>query len=403
MALLSVTDALARILQDAHPLAAVDIPLVDACGRVLAGDLTARRTQPPAAVSAMDGYAVRANDIGSPPARLTVVGEVPAGKPFQRSVGKGEAARIFTGGVVPDGADTVVIQENTTREGDSVLVGRAAALGKNIRPQGLDFREGEVLFRRGHRLTARDLALVAAMNYPSVSVHRAPRLALFSTGDELVPPGTTPGPGQIVYSNGFALVALMRAEGAEVIDLGIVRDLRDETVAAVRRARQADADVMVTTGGASVGDYDLVQGALAAEGMALSFWRIAMRPGRPLMHGQLGGMQVLGMPGNPVSSYVCGLLFLVPLIRKLLGRSDLELDLTEALLGCDLPENDERQDYLRAVLTERSDGTLVATPFTVQDSSMMSHLALAGCLVVRPPYAPPAPTGAPCKIVKLVF
>jgi molybdopterin molybdotransferase len=403
MALLSVTDALARVLADAQPLPAVDVPLAEAHGRVLAVDLAAKRTQPPAAVSAMDGYAVRGSDVIAVPAKLKVVGEVPAGKPFERDVGKGEAARIFTGGVLPRGADTVVIQEHAAREGKDVVVNRATVAGKNVRPEGLDFHAGEVLFRRGRRLTSRDLALVAAMNHPTVSVHRRPKLALFATGDELVPPGTTPGPGQIVYSNGFALMALARAEGAEIMDLGIVRDLRDETIAGVRRAQAANADVLVTTGGASVGDYDLVQGALAAEGMALSFWRIAMRPGRPLMHGRLGAMHVLGLPGNPVSSYVCGLLFLVPLIRKLTGRADLELDIEQAVLGRDLPENDERTDYLRATLTSQPDGTQVATPFPVQDSSTMGRLAQADCLVVREARAPAAKSGTPCRIVKLGF
>jgi molybdopterin molybdotransferase len=403
MALLSVADALNRVLADVQPLPAVDVPLAQAHGRVLAIDLAARRTQPPAAVSAMDGYAVRASDIAQTPARLNVIGEVPAGKPFDRNVGPGEAARIFTGGVLPGGADTVVIQEHTTREGGVVLVNRATSAGKNVRPEGLDFRQGDVLFTRGRRLSARDLALVAAMNYPSVPVHRAPKVALFGTGDELVPPGTEPAPGQIVYSNGFALAALARAEGAELIDLGIVRDLRDETIAGVRRARDTQADVLVTTGGASVGDYDLVQGALAAEGMALSFWRIAMRPGRPLMHGRLGAMHVLGLPGNPVSSYVCAMLFLVPLIRKLAGRSDLEADTEQAVLGRDLAENDERADYMRATLTRQPDGTQVATPFPLQDSSTMGRLAHADCLVVREPHAPAARSGTPCQIVKLGF
>jgi molybdopterin molybdotransferase len=403
MALLSVADALTRVLADAQPLPAVDVPLAQAHGRVLAIDLAARRTQPPAAVSAMDGYAVRAADIAQTPARLKVVGEVPAGKPFDRGVGPGEAARIFTGGVLPGGADTVVIQEHAGREGEVVVVNRTTPAGKNVRPEGLDFKQGDVLFTRGRRLTARDLALVAAMNYPSVPVHRAPKIAMFGTGDELVPPGTEPAPGQIVYSNGFALAALARAEGAELIDLGIVRDLRDETIAGVRRARDRQADVLVTTGGASVGDYDLVQSALAAEGMALSFWRIAMRPGRPLMHGRLGGMHVLGLPGNPVSSYVCAVLFLVPLIRKLTGRSDLEADTERAVLGRDLAENDERADYMRATLTRQPDGTQVATPFPLQDSSTMGRLAQADCLVVREPHAPAARSGTPCRIVKLGF
>jgi len=400
-ALMSVGDALAHVLGDAQPLPPVEVSLLEAHGRVLAADLSARRTQPPAAVSAMDGYAVRGGDVASAPARLNVIGEVPAGQPFDGAIGPGEAARIFTGGVMPPGADTVVIQELTERDGDVVIVRKATAPGKNVRPEGLDFKQDEVLFRRGHRLTARDLALIAAMNHPTVPVHRKPRVALFATGDELVPPGTVPGPGQIVYSNGFALMALLRAEGADVIDLGIVRDLHDDTIAAVRRAAGANADVLVTTGGASVGEYDLVQGALRAEGMALSFWRIAMRPGRPLMHGRLGGMHVLGLPGNPVSSYVCALLFLAPLVRKLSGRADLASEPEQALLGSDLPGNDERADYLRATLSRRADGAIIATPFPVQDSSTMGRLAQADCLLLRPAHAPPAAAGTPCLIVKL--
>jgi molybdopterin molybdotransferase len=402
-ALMSVADALASVLGDARPLPPSEVELTDAYGRVLTSDLASKRTQPPAAVSAMDGYAVRGSDVATVPTRLTVIGEVPAGKPFARRLGAGEAARIFTGGVLPAGADTVVIQEHTTRDGDIVTVGKPASTGKNVRPAGLDFKEGEVLFKRGHRLAARDLALVAGMNYPAVPVHRSPRVALFATGDELVPPGTIPGLGQIVYSNGFALMALLRAEGAEVMDLGIVPDRLEDTIAAVRHARDLDVDVLVTTGGASVGDYDLVQGALKAEGMALSFWRIAMRPGRPLMNGRLGAMHVLGLPGNPVSSFVCALLFVVPLLRKLSGRRDLEIEAEPALLGRDLPENDERADYLRATLSRREDGAVVATPFTVQDSSTMGRLALADCLVLRAPHAPAANAGTPCRIVKLAF
>ena len=401
--LLSVADATALVLKDAGPLAAEDAPLPAAHGRVLATDLAARRTQPPAAVSAMDGYAVRAADVAAVPARLKLIGEVAAGHPFDRPVARGEAARIFTGGVVPPGADTIVIQENTGREGDIVVVQQTAAAGRHIRPQGLDFKAGEALFARGHRLTARDLALAAAMNHATVPVHRRPRVALLATGDELVMPGETPGHGQIVYSNGFALRAQVESEGAEAIDLGIAPDRLDETIAAVRRAREQHADVLVTTGGASVGEHDLVQRALAAEGLALSFWKVAMRPGRPLMHGRLGAMQVLGLPGNPVSSFVCGVLFLVPLLRRLAGRSDLGPDTESAVLGRDLPANDERADYLRAELAQGADGSLVATPFPVQDSSMLAPLARAGCLVIREPYAPPAAAGSRCAIVKLAF
>jgi molybdopterin molybdotransferase len=400
MALLSVADALVRVLADASALPAEQAALMEAHGRVLATDLTARRTQPPAAVSAMDGYAVRGDDVNEAPARLSVIGEVAAGRPFERAIGPGEAARIFTGGVVPVGADTVVIQEHTTREAAVVVINKTTARGRNVRPEGLDFKQGDVLFNSGHRLNSRDLALVAAMNYAAAPVHRRPKVAMFATGDELIPPGSPLGPGQIIYSNGYALAALMRGEGAEIIDLGIVPDRLEDTIAAVRRARAVNADVLVTTGGASVGDYDLVQSALAAEGMALSFWRIAMRPGRPLMHGRLGAMHVLGLPGNPVSSYVCGLLFVVPLLRQLAGRTDLSLQSETAVLGCDLPANDERADYLRATL-QQDDGVLVVTPFSLQDSSTMGRLSKADCLLVRDAHARAAKAGSPCVIVKL--
>jgi molybdopterin molybdotransferase len=399
VALISVAEALDHVLAHAEPLAVEEAPLAKADGRVLAYDLKALRTQPPADMSAMDGYAVRAADIANAPVRLKIIGEVAAGRPFAAKIGAGEAARIFTGGVVPDGADTIVIQEQTKRDGDTVEVQRPTAKGRNVRPQGLDFRLGELLFAAGHRLTARDLQLAAGMNHPLVPVYRRPKIAVFATGDELVPPGTEPGPGQIVYSNGYALAALAREEGAEVTDLGVVHDTLQATITAVRDARDLAADILVTTGGASVGDYDLVQKAFTAEGMALSFWKIAMRPGRPLMHGRIGGMHVLGLPGNPVSSYVCAFLFLVPLIRRMSGRSDIVAPVDSAVLGIDLPANDERADYLRATLKAGSDGP-IATPFPVQDSSMMAPLAQANCLVIREPYAPPAKAGCRCAIVK---
>jgi molybdopterin molybdotransferase len=399
VALISVAEALQQVLAQAGPLPPDEVPLDEADGRVLAFDLKALRTQPPADVSAMDGYAVRAADVAKAPARLHVVGEVPAGRPFAATIGAGEAARIFTGGFMPAGADTVVIQEITSRDGDSVEVQKPTAKGRNVRPKALDFRSGEVLLAAGHRLTPRDLQLAAGMNHPLLPVYRRPRIALFATGDELAPPGTEPGPGQIIYSNGFALAALARAEGAEVTDLGVVHDTLQATVTAIRDARGLPADIVVTTGGASVGEYDLVQKAFASEGMDLSFWKIAMRPGRPLMHGRLGGMHVLGLPGNPVSSFVCAFLFLVPLIRRMSGRGDLATPTESAMLGIDIGENDERADYLRATL-KTSAGGLVATPFAVQDSSMMTPLAKADCLVIREPYAPAAKAGAPCTIIK---
>jgi molybdopterin molybdotransferase len=400
VALISVAEALDHVLAHATPLPPEQVALDDALGRVLAADLKALRTQPPADVSAMDGYAARTSDVANVPARLRVIGEIAAGRPFTAKIGAGEAARIFTGGVMPDGADTVVVQEITERAGDTVTVLKPVSKGRHIRRLGLDFRHGDALFTAGHRLNARDLALLAGMNHPIVPVHRRPKVALFATGDELVPPGAEPGPGQIVYSNGFALAALARQEGAAVSDLGLVRDELEPTVAAVRGAREQDADILVTTGGASVGEYDLVHKAFAAEGMDLSFWKVAMRPGRPLMHGRLGGMQVLGLPGNPVSAYICAFLFLVPLIRRMSGRSDLApLPTESAVLGADLPANDERADYLRAMLQPGADG-LIATAFPIQDSSMMVPLAKADCLIIREPYAAAAAAGSRCVIAK---
>ena len=401
MALLSVAEAVARVLEQAAPLGFDTVPLLDAHRRVLAGDITALRTQPPADVSAMDGYAVRGADVGRPSVKLRLVGEVAAGHPLPGAVGPGEAARIFTGGVLPPGTDTVVMQENTTREDDFVVVTAGTVKGRHVRAEGLDFSSGAVLLAKGRRLSDRDLALAAAMNHPALPVHRRPKVAVLASGDELVAPGAAAGGGQIVCSNGFATLALARQEGCETVDLGIVPDRLAETAEAVRRARDASADILVTSGGASVGDYDLVQKALVAEGLALSFWKVAMRPGRPIMHGRLGSMHVIGVPGNPVSSYVCAVLFLVPLIRRLAGRTDWEPQLESALLGCDLPENDERADYLRATLEHRRAELPIATPFPVQDSSMLVPLANAQCLLVREPHAAAAKARSRCTILKL--
>jgi molybdopterin molybdotransferase len=407
MAMMPVAEALRQVLAEAAPLSGEDVALPQALGRVLVDDLPALRTQPPQAVSAMDGYAVRAADVAAAPVTLKLIGEVAAGHPFDGEVGAGEAARIFTGGVMPAGADTVVIQEVTKRDGGTVTIQQPCGRGRNVRGEGIDFKEGQVLLSKGRRLTDRDLMLAAAMNYPTLRVHRRPAVAVLGTGDELVAPGGVPGPGEIVYSNGFALTALARSAGGAVTDLGIARDRVEDIAAAVRRARDDGADILVTTGGASVGEHDLVQSALRSEGLDLSFWKVALRPGRPMMHGRLpragsGGMHVLGMPGNPVSSYVCSFLFLVPLIRRLSGCAEVERTPETARLGRDLPANDERADYLRATLTQGPEGP-VATPVPVQDSSLMAALAKADCLVIREPHAPAALAGSPCVILKLAL
>jgi len=401
--LTSVEEALQRIVADVPgPLDIEEMPLAQCRGRRLAADLVALRTQPPFAASAMDGYAVRAADLDEFPASFTVIGTSAAGHRFAGPVGPGEAVRIFTGAPVPDGADRVLIQEDAVRDGDIVTFATISSSGTNIRPEGLDFKEGQSLIAAGARLDARLLALAAAMGHGTLPVRRRPRVAILATGDELVRPGEPAGPDQIVTSNSYAVAALAEEEGAEVIDLGIAGDDFAALEAAITAAQGAKADVLVTLGGASVGDHDLVQSALVKQGMRLGFWRIAMRPGKPLMHGRLGPMAILGLPGNPVSAIVCALLFLVPLIRTLGGDPDALGDRSEeAELAADVPANDLRQDYLRAELTDRPDGLPLARPFGRQDSSMLSTLAASGALVLRPPHAPAEKAGARCRVLRL--
>jgi molybdopterin molybdotransferase len=350
----------------------------------------------------MDGYAVRAADIAHVPASLKVIGESAAGRRFAGTVNMGEAVRIFTGAPVPDGADTILIQENTKADGANVTALESETLGRYVRRAGLDFSAGDVLLKKGQRLGPAELALAAAMNHPALPVTRKPRVALLATGDELVRPGEEIGPDQIVASNTFAVRAYAENAGADVIDLGIAGDNFGAIEAAIRSARAYGADVLVTLGGASVGDHDLVQTALANEGMELGFWRIAMRPGKPLMHGQIGDMRILGLPGNPVSAIVCGLLFLVPLVRALSGDPQAGSDKTEvAVLASDLPENDTRQDYLRARIVGMQDGHPLVESFSRQDSSMLRVLSEAQCLIVREAHAPAAKAGDMCKVLRV--
>jgi len=400
--LISVEEALTRLLSGAVPLRSEDIALSRANGRVLARDLAAHRDQPPFPASAMDGYAVRAEDIAAPPAHLTVIGEAPAGHAFNGRVGPGEAVRIFTGAPVPEGADTILIQENATREGERVTVLEAAAPGRFIRAAGLDFAQGEVLLAQGRRLGFRELALAAAMNHGSVSVHRKPKVAVLATGDELVAPGGDPAADQIIASNDTGLAAFVEDCGGEAIMLGIARDTHEALAERIRAAQAAGADILVTLGGASVGDHDLVQDALGNAGMDLSFWRIAMRPGKPLMAGRIDNMRVLGLPGNPVSSLVCALLFLKPLILALSGHPDAARPRREMLpLASPVPANDRREDYLRASLVFGDDGVERVQPFERQDSSMLATFARADALVVRPPHAKALEPGAPVPVLRL--
>ncbi|MGH6879246.1 MAG: molybdopterin molybdotransferase MoeA [Rhizomicrobium sp.] len=394
--MISVAEAVKRITSAATPLEQEPVPLEHAFGRVLAADAIARLDQPPSRVSAMDGYAVRLADAGRAPVTLRVIGAAPAGHPFGGSVRQGEAVRIFTGGVVPDGANAIVLQEDTTEESDRVTLHVCAAT-RHIRQAGLDFRSGDVLATSGRKLGARDLALLAAGDIATVEVRRKPVIAFAATGDELARPGEMHRAGGIVASTGYALAALIESWGGEPLDLGILPD----TIEALQRIPQAAvrADAVVTLGGASVGDHDLVQRALAPTGFALDFWKIAMRPGKPLIFGRLNGKPFLGLPGNPVSSYVCALLFLQPLIAALL-TSPFDQPLESARVVRALPANDSREDYLRARLVRRG-GELWAEPFTLQDSSMQSALAAADALIVRPPYAAAAQEGECVEIIPL--
>lgn len=401
--LITVEQALAQVLASApEPLASEWVPLGAARGRTLAGDLLARRTQPPVAVSAMDGYAVRAADLAVPPATLRLIGTSAAGRPFAGTLAAGETVRIFTGAPLPAGADTVLMQENAVAQGAAVTALQAELPGRHVRRAGLDFAEGDRGLEAGRRLGAAELALAAAMNHPRLPVVRAPRVAILATGDELVPPGAEPGPASIVASNGFALAAIVEAAGGTAIDLGIAADDFGALADAFERARGAGADVLVTLGGASVGDHDLVQEALRREGMALGFWKVAMRPGKPLMHGRLGALRVLGLPGNPVSAIVCGVLFVRPLVRALGGDRAAGLPPTEpARLAGPLPSNAERQDFLRARLTLREGAIPEVEAAAVQDSSMLRVLAQSEALIVRAPHAPPARAGDACAIIRL--
>jgi molybdopterin molybdotransferase len=401
MSLMPVAEALARLLDGVKPRPTEWVALADANGRILSEDLASTRTQPPFAASAMDGYAVRHADLAEIPARLQVIGEAPAGHGYAGNIGAGETVRIFTGAPVPEGADTILIQEDTTRDGDTVTALECPALGVYVRPAGLDFKEGEVLLKAQRKLDYRDLALAAAMNHARLPVHKKPVVAILATGDELVQPGTEPGPDQIIASNHLGIAALVEDCGGVPLDLGISPDDSVAMAGYVRQAIEAQADILVTLGGASVGDHDLVQDVLGAEGMDLAFWRIAMRPGKPLMAGHLGATKVLGLPGNPVSSLVCGLLFLKPLLAAMLGQPQAATQESQAVLGADIGENDRRQDYVRAEFTQGPDGKLIATPFGKQDSSMLALLARSGALIVRPPHAPALKAGASVPIIRL--
>ena len=396
--LLPVEVARARILASLTPTAAETIALPEAAGRVLARPVLARLTQPPADVSAMDGYALRAAD-GVLGARLAVIGAAPAGHPFTGSVGPGQAVRIFTGGFLPEGADAILLQEDAEAADGAVLVKEGVTPGRWVRKRGLDFAEGETLLAQGRRLTARDIGLAAASNNPWLAVHRRPRIGILATGDEIALPGDPIPPGGIVSSNAHALAALIRAGGGEPIVLPIAPD--DASAIADIAATTQAYDMLVTTGGASVGDHDLIQQALGGEGFELGFWKIAMRPGKPLIWGRLGRVPVLGLPGNPVSALVCAIIFLLPALARLSGLPGAPTPSRRVICAAPLAENDRRADFLRASLDTDAEGHITVRPFPMQDSSMLATLARADALVLRPPFAPALPAGAEVEAIML--
>jgi molybdopterin molybdotransferase len=402
--MISVAEARARILGSLFPVGAEVVPLPSGWGRVLAAPVAARMDKPAADVSAMDGYAVRAADCASVPVRLAVLGSAPAGHPFSGTIGAGEAVRIFTGSVLPDGADAVVIQEDTdlAERGEGagqVEIRVAPAPGAHVRRRAGDFAAGTVLLAPPRRLSARDIGIAASAGHAWLTVRRRPRVAILSTGDEIALPGEPLPAGGVVSSNGFVLDAIVRAAGAEPVTLPIAPDDPEAIAEAVAAAR--GADLVVTSGGASVGQHDLIRPALAPLGLSLDFWRIAMRPGKPFMFGQVGGAALLGLPGNPVSATVCALLFLVPAIERLLGLPGDGPQTLRARSGASLPANDHRADHLRAGLARDSDGTLIATPAERQDSSQMAILAAAEALILRPPHAPSVAQGEWVDVIPL--
>ena len=398
--MIPVAEALERLLGGVEPLESETVELHSAGNRVLSAPVLAGRTHPPFDASAMDGYAVRAVDVDRVPARLTVIGESAAGRRFAGSLGDGEAVRIFTGAPVPQGADTILIQENAEREGDVVTAVETVAAGRHIRKAGLDFHAGDVLLEAGRRIDPQALALIAAADADRVRVVRRPRVAIIATGDELVQPGASRTDDQIIASNSFGVAQIVRDSGGEAIDLGIVGDDLESIGSALDRAVAQTSDVIVTLGGASVGDHDLTAKAFAAKGVDLAFWKIAMRPGKPLMAGRLGRASVLGLPGNPVSAMVCADLFLRPLLAALQGLPT-DQHLPKAVLDGVLAENDRRQDYVRAIARLDEEGDLIVSPLAMQDSSMLRILARANCLIVRAPYAPAQRSGDPCRIMML--
>ena len=399
--MISVEDALQRITGAMPKLPSETVGLENALGRFLAEDIVSRRTQPPFDISAMDGYAVRSEDAKTAPFTLTQIGEVPAGGAFHDAIPSGKTVRIFTGGRVPADTDSVIMQEQASVSGDQITFSEAKEAGNNIRGAGGDFREGDLGLKAGRRLTPQDISLLAAMNIPWLQVVRQPKIAILATGDELVRPGEPIGPNQILSSNNYGVAAMVRAWGGEPLDLGIAKDTEEDLRRALQSAKGADA--LVTLGGASVGDHDLVQKVLTEDGFTLNFWKIAMKPGKPLIFGDWDSMPVIGVPGNPVSALVCAILYLKPALFAMQGHATpTEANQTiPVTLGQPVAENGPRQDHMRARL-ESVGGVLTAFPFSSQDSARLSILSAADCLIIRKPHASECAKGEIVQAIPLM-
>lgn len=394
--MISVSEALDHIFALAKKLETETVPLAQAAGRVLANDVHARITQPPFSSSAMDGYAV-INAEAQPGMTLKVVGESAAGERFNGRLNSCEAIRIFTGAPVPKGADCILIQEDTIRDGDVITVQENRETSLFIRPAGGDFHKGDVV-KSPRKLSASDIALLASMNIPEVPVARRPVVALIPNGNELVMPGETPGPDQIISSNNFGLKALLEAHGAEVRMLPIAKD----TIESLKQAMDLSlgADLVVTIGGASVGDHDLVHKVATDRGMDMDFYKVAMQPGKPLMAGKMDGIPLIGLPGNPVSSMVCGHIFLRPMLNVMLGFSPSPLNREVGILTKDIRQNGPREHYMRACVENTGTGNQI-TPFDRQDSSLLTILGQSNALLVRPPNGEPLQKGASVEFVRI--
>jgi len=394
MALLPVPEALETILNRSHPIETEIISIHDALGRVLADDVRSQLTQPPFAASAMDGYAVRFDDIGGP---LTLIGESQAGKSFDGSLSNGEALRIFTGAPVPVGADTVIMQENTSFEGNQVTINECRAKGINIRKIGEDFKKDDILLKKGVKITARHIAVIAAGNVEKICVYRKPKVAILSTGDELLDVGSEISPDKIVNSNVPLFMALIKENGGIPVNLGTARDTLDDVKAKISKVK--DVDIFVSIGGVSVGDYDIIKDVLKDAGLKVDFWKVAMKPGKPIVYGDFKGIHYFGMPGNPSSAYICFVNFMLPAMNKMQGLGEYGYPISHAILDHDIKEGSGRMNFMRAIYTENQDGIKTVSANFSQSSALLKTMSDANCLLIRDVKAPPAKAGELVKIV----